>query len=113
MSRVSAVLRKVDGGYSHWCPACQAMHFIRTEPDEDWKGAPMWTFDGNVDRPTFTPSVSITWGDQPGSRRCHYNITAGEIVFHGDCTHNPMKGTTVPMPPLPARLAGEIPETRK
>ena len=29
MSQVSAVLRRAENGYSHWCPGCKKMHVIR------------------------------------------------------------------------------------
>jgi hypothetical protein len=108
MGQASAYLRRAKGGYSHWCPGCGEMHLI---PDS-------WTFDGNVDKPTFTPSVKITgkqriivdgewaggWVRGPDGNAidccCHYNLTAGQLVMHGDSTHA-LKGQTVALPELP------------
>lgn len=87
---------RTEEGYRHWCPGCNEKHYINT----DEGSGPKWSFNGNWDTPTFTPSVSISWGDQPGARRCHYNITDGQVIFHGDCTHE-LKGMTVPLPDLP------------
>ncbi len=98
------------GGFGHWCPGCGYGHEIDTE-QPNGSGA-KWSFDGNMDSPTFTPSVNIRTGryadpnykPEPGhdhSSVCHYNITAGRIVFHGDCTHG-LKGQTVPLPEIPA-----------
>jgi len=71
----------------------------------------MWKFNGDVERPTFEPSVNHTWGkyadpsfvdEYPGeSGRCHYFIRAGVIEFCGDCTHR-FSGQTVALPDLPA-----------
>lgn len=104
MSQVSAKLRKIAGGYAHWCPGCEEMHQIAVETPQP-NGA-RWTFDGNLDAPSFSPSVNISWGwpDQPqGQGRCHYFIRSGEIQFCGDSTHA-LAGQTTPLPNLPAHL---------
>lgn len=80
-----------------------------------------WGFDGSLEKPTFNPSVKITgkkrvivngqWTgewvrDAAGSavdECCHYNLTAGQLHFHGDSTHG-LKGTIVPLPDLPLHL---------
>ena len=51
---------KTPHGWCHWCPACQEMHCFRVEgaADESVK-KPRWTFDGNVEQPTFSPSMLI------------------------------------------------------
>jgi uncharacterized protein DUF6527 len=95
------------GGFGHWCPGCNATHEIDTE-EKNGSGA-IWSFDGNMERPTFTPSVNIRWGkyadptyvDSEGhSGVCHYILTAGEIQFCGDCTHD-LAGQKVPLPDIP------------
>lgn len=85
------LLRFADDGYFHWCPGCDQMHHIPV---------PRWEFNNDQEKPTFTPSVKITWGSAPGSKCCHYNIINGGVVFHGDCTHA-LAGQTVPLPPIP------------
>lgn len=95
MSQVSPIMRRVRGGYSHWCPACEQMHIL---PDG-------WAFNGNVDRPTFHPSFKHgglrkiiergTWtggwhrGDDGRllDGTCHYIITDGTIQFCRDSWH--------------------------
>ena len=49
-----------------------------------------WNFDGNLESPTFAPSVSETRGE---GHRCHYVVTAGKIAFQSDCSHD-LRGTT-------------------
>jgi hypothetical protein len=56
-----------------------------------------WTFDGNIEAPTFTPSFKHDWGN---GKCCHYVMTAGKVAYCGDCTH-PMVGRTIDMPDLP------------
>lgn len=89
--QVSAKLRRGEGRYFHWCPGCNAMHQL---PDR-------WTFDGNLGRPTFTPSF-LHDGSRP-ERRCHYILTAGILNFCGDC-HHALKGQSVPLPDLPPEM---------
>lgn len=114
MGQVSSTLRRGAGAYFHWCPACEEMHPL---PDS-------WTFDGNLEQPTFSPSFK-----QEGVRRvfqdgrwtgewvrdangntvpvvCHYILTAGILHFQADCTHA-MAGQTVLLPKLPEGLTDE------
>lgn len=108
MSRVSSKLRRVEGRYVHWCPGCEEMHQL---PDS-------WTFDGNLEQPTFSPSLKHSglrkvmvdgeWAGgwvrdvsgNPVPYVCHYILTAGQLHFCGDSTHA-LAGQTVPMPDLP------------
>lgn len=102
MGQINDRLRRAQHGYGHYCPGCEGMHII---PDT-------WEFDGNLDKPTFSPSVKIEYNDRDaGTRRlpgpgrspyrtCHYFLRAGELRFCGDSTH-PLSGKTVPLPPLP------------
>ena len=101
MSQVSSVLRRSTTGYSHWCPGCREMHHIHTDAPNS-NGA-QWSFDGNAESPTFTPSVNISSHDEEDgtTERCHYNLTAGVLNFCGDSTHS-LAGQPVPLPPLPS-----------
>lgn len=113
--QVSATLRKTADGYSHWCPGCGETHRIPT-------GAAGWSFNGNVEKPTFSPSVRLTgkqtvkndqggwtgeWVRGPDGKAldycCHYFINDGVIDFQGDCTHA-FKGCKEPLPDLPEWL---------
>lgn len=102
MSRISAVLRRGEGRFFHWCPACESMHPL---PDHGW------TFNRDVDRPSFSPSFKqsfVHWEGEPGSeesrrtreeRVCHYIITDGLIQFCPDSWHG--RSDIVAMPPIP------------
>lgn len=102
MSQVSAVLRRGQGRFFHWCPSCKEMHPL---PDG-------WAFDGNVEKPTFSPSfkhTSVQWADgvdeqgiglgEKQDRVCHYIITSGRIHFCSDSWHG--RSDVVDMPHLP------------
>lgn len=111
MGALSAKLRNIgteaDKRVAFWCPGCKMAHQVRIAGD-----SPVWGWDGNVDAPTFTPSVLVTipWsrsvepGDDPAEWRdqiCHSFVRAGKIEFLGDCTHE-LKGQTVPLPDWPS-----------
>ena len=95
------------------CPACRCAHGVATG-----HGDRGWTWNGDAERPTITPSVKVTGyemngeglamlerGEEPavGERYpgrdtcCHSNITDGWIEFCGDCTHG-MVGQRVELP---------------
>lgn len=107
MGQASRCLRRATGGYAHWCPGCEEMHMIAVDAPNS-SGA-KWTFNGNVERPTFQPSVNIRvntpdmkdYQPQAGTSVCHYFLIDGAIQFLGDCTH-PLRGQTMDLPELPA-----------
>lgn len=98
MGQVSKYLRRSsDGAYLHWCPACQEVHQLPSNG---------WTFDGNVDCPTYTPSFKHWWTNHattpPTTQICHYTLTAGVLHFYADSTHT-TRGA-IPLPELPPEL---------
>ena len=85
------------------CPGCEQQHQI-------WTGngpGPAWQFNGDVESPTFSPSLLVRMGpkcDENGLRltgapdqRCHSFIRDGKIEFLGDCSHA-LAGQTVELP---------------
>jgi thiol-disulfide isomerase/thioredoxin len=108
MGQASPFLRRTTRGFAHWCPGCEEMHVIFDR----------WQFNGDVNRPTFTPSVKITglkavvkdgkWTGEyvrgadgkPLPYCCHYFLTAGQLHFCPDSLHA-LFGKTVPLPELP------------
>jgi len=57
-----------------------------------------WSFDGNFESPTFSPSLLNTWqfvGGKP-EKRCHLFVKNGQIEYCSDSTHS-LAGKTVPM----------------
>lgn len=120
MARIG-VLRTIEGGrLGFYCPGCQEMHQVRVVPDG---GSPCWGFNGDHDRPTFTPSVLVRSGHHLPEHRpgkpcwctynaanpdkpavftcdvCHSFVRDGRIQFLGDCTHA-LAGQTIPLAPF-------------
>lgn len=95
------VLRTLEGGrVGFHCPGCQSLHVVNVAPGG-------WGFNGNHERPTFTPSVLVRYngpdagtdrgdGDRAPPAVCHSFVTDGQIQFLGDCTHA-LAGQTVPL----------------
>lgn len=76
----------------HWCPGCERNHAINVTKPNPW-GA-QWSFDGNVESPTFAPSINLVG-------LCHYHIRAGNIEYCADSKHA-LAGQVVPLPDFPA-----------
>lgn len=83
-------------GYRFNCPGCGSPHVVGTG----------WQFNGDMERPTFSPSVLVTSvqhklvGEGEVAAHdgvCHSFITDGRIQFLGDCTHE-LAGRTVELP---------------
>ena len=122
MGLLSPILRNgTDGRLIWWCPGCNEAHQIATGGGP----GPRWGWNGNAERPTFTPSVLVRSGhyadgcdpaacyvckerrEHPAEDHrgftcgvCHSFVVDGAMQFLGDCTH-PMAGQTVPIPPWP------------
>jgi len=79
-------------GYSFKCPGCGWRHVFWTDSPH----YPKWAFNGNLDKPSFTPSLLDRWHDERGDMRCHIVLTDGIINFCGDCSH-PLAGQSIPM----------------
>ena len=79
------------------CPACGYGHLFRTVPHEN---LPVWSFNGDRDRPTFSPSMLVNANlheKYPNAIRCHSFVREGRIEFLTDCSHA-MAGQTVDLP---------------
>lgn len=57
-------------------------------------GGSGWTWNGDLERPTFRPSILSRTADASGEIRCHSYVTDGRIEFLGDCSHE-LAGQTV------------------
>lgn len=81
-------------GYSFWCPGCKHYHWFNVVADEHPKGE-KWSFNGNMDKPTFSPSLLH---DEPmeSGKRCHLHVQDGIIKYCGDCSHA-LAGKEVPL----------------
>jgi hypothetical protein len=80
-----------------FCPACRCGHGIWTTNKNEVNNA-LWTFDGNMDRPTISPSILVRHTDFNGKDVvCHSFVNNGMIQFLGDCSHE-MAGKTLELP---------------
>lgn len=122
MGLLSPILRNgTDNRLTWWCPGCDDAHSIQHGAGS----GPRWGWNGNAEKPTFTPSVLVRSGhyadgtdpaacfickerrenpqEDHGSWACgicHSFVVDGAMQFLGDCTHA-MAGKTVPIPPWP------------
>ncbi len=84
------------------CPGCGHSHVYITS----WRtGAsrqePVWEFNGNLESPTFKPSLLYNGNPDPKFQnpavpRCHLYVTNGQIQYLSDCSHA-LAGKTIPM----------------
>lgn len=128
MGQLSSKLRNVaSGGLMFWCPGCASAHMIRatirqqpmpapdaadpdwTPPAEFYEERGGWSWNGHPTRPTFLPSILVSYDgadagrDGAPPRVCHTFVTDGRIQYLGDCTHV-LAGQTVDMPDWPQRV---------
>jgi hypothetical protein len=101
LRRTGADTGNTAGGYAHYCPGCKRMHVFAV--DAPFSNGARWTFNGDLEKPTFTPSMNIT-----GQGVCHYFLRDGQIQFLVDCTHG-LSGQTVPLPELPPEYRDAAP----
>ena len=83
-------------GYAFYCEGCGNYHMYYTEKPNDI-GA-KWTFNGDLDRPTFRASMLIRMNKEQDNVDlvCHSFVTDGKIQYLNDCTHH-LKGQTIEM----------------
>lgn len=82
--------------YSFYCPGCGHDHTYYTVP---FDVQPVWSFNGDMNNPTFSPSLLNTWTKPPTEevvKRCHLFVKNGKIEYCGDSTHS-LTGQTVDM----------------
>lgn len=81
------------------CPGCKCGHSFNTVANRS-NGVgglmPVWTFNGDVDKPTFRASLLVRWNQNGVPQICHSFVTDGMIQFLNDCTHE-LAGQTVPL----------------
>lgn len=97
MTRVLKICGPDDAHGMFHCPGCERHHTVRV------KGDGAWGWNGDVSKPTLTPSV---FSNPPGpyfvasQPSCHSFVKDGQIQFLDDCSHA-LAGQTVPLPEWP------------
>jgi len=117
---MNVINRSDDGRMIFECPGCGLAHGVYVDREQ----RPRWDWNGDMVRPTFSPSILVrgtemtakgradyeTWyaagcpSPAPSSFEskpsvCHSYVRDGQIQFLGDCTHK-LAGQTVPLPPI-------------
>lgn len=121
MSELSAKMRLAEGNrLMYWCDGCRCLHTVQYGDG----GGPRWTWNGDANNPTFSPSVLVRSGhyaDHAGMTAadcwicnnpeeshfkctiCHTFVRDGRVEYLNDCTHH-LAGQTVDLPDLPHHL---------
>lgn len=97
MKILSPKLAYTLGGLTFFCPGCDAIHKVWTQLYNDQNRTTLWQWDGDPIRPTFSPSVLVSYGPD---KHCHSFIRNGQIQYLQDC-HHELAGKTVDLPDLP------------
>lgn len=86
------------------CPGCEVGHSFVTKWSPIELGArqperkdnpPIWTFNGSLEQPTFSPSL-LYKRENNGGQLCHLFVENGQIKYLSDCDHK-LAGQTVDM----------------
>jgi len=91
---VAAPYQTEDGSkrLQFYCPGCKSHHFVIVKA----KHQPVWKWNGSHSKPTFRPSVKVTYALKPKPKLCHFFIRNGKIQYLNDCFHG-LKGQTINM----------------
>ena len=81
--------------YWFHCPGCGHVHAFTVGPPRAGWGDARWTFNGDFEKPTLSPSLLCN-RDYPESR-CHSFVIDGKVQFLADCWHK-LAGQTVDLP---------------
>lgn len=114
-----------SGRYGFLCPGCGDWHWIPTATEDLLFAPAKWGFNGDLQSPTFTPSLLVRsghyvpnyksqtcWctynkeqiekGEEPADVECyicHSFIRNGNIEFLSDCTHK-LAGKQIELPEI-------------
>lgn len=93
------------------CPAGH-YHYIHTRKDKPNGNGVAWKFNGDMEKPTFSPSINERTGTfvdpdvkgdpdwlKENSWHCHFIVHMGRITFCGDCSHD-LKKRTMDLPDI-------------
>lgn len=92
--------------YHFYCPGCMRGHSYPVSQkyyELRFVEGPIWHFNGNLDQPTFTPSLRMFYTDPVTEREhttCHLFLTDGKIQFCSDSKHE-LAGQTVDLVDFP------------
>ena len=90
------LLEKTKGVYQFMCPGCKEIHQVWTDKED--KVSP-WDFNGDINKPTISPSILVQWSCGNKKFKCHSYIKNGEIQYLSDCTHE-LAGQIIELPEI-------------
>lgn len=106
MPKLERLIHDGMEAYIFECPGCGMDHMVPVRHTKEYaekrraagRGLSNWGFNGDLERPTFNPSLLVRWnqGEKQEPRICHSFIREGQIEFLSDCTHA-LAGKTVPL----------------
>lgn len=82
------------------CPGCGCKHGVYTTPSKF--NNTVWSFNGDVNKPTVVPSIKVTHSPHPTAQKlhiCHSYIKDGMIQYLADCTH-PLANQIISLPEI-------------
>jgi hypothetical protein len=86
-------------GYTFFdCPGCGQNHGIWVH-DRNPVTKAIWIFNGDLNRPTFAPSIRVKGEKNGVPYMCHFFVRDGFIEFCSDCTHA-LAGKIVELPDI-------------
>ena len=82
-----------NDNYFFYCPGCKCGHGYEV---------PRWTFNGNTEKPSFSPSLLMFHTRLSGERKteCHLFLTDGKLNYCSDSPHQ-YAGQTIDMVDFP------------
>lgn len=88
-------LKMADGGrgLGFYCPGCKMYHHMQVEEGPNYTDGPIWQWNQDMDKPTFTPSLGVNMGH---SGQCHLMVKEGRISYLNDSQHE-LAGRVVDM----------------
>lgn len=86
---------ELSKGFLVYCPGCKSAHPIHVARGPNNPG-PCWSFNGDLERPTFAPSILSNPENHPSYPRCHSYLRDGAWQFLSDCSHE-LAGKTIPL----------------
>lgn len=112
-ARARVVESELGEAYWSWCLPCKTHHKFQTKLAAGRTG-PVWQFNGDMVKPTFTPSLryfisQTNETDERGNRTgrvlperttCHLFLRDGKLEYCSDCPHA-LAGQTVDLVGLP------------
>ena len=72
---MSVIRTTTDGKALFWCPGCECYHGPRVTGE----GPPKWDWNGDREKPTFSPSILVRWTKNPSDADID-RMLAGEVV---------------------------------